>query len=114
MIVGIRTRGRKRHRLVFRGYSWRKACWFEVEQHELHPTKGWRLLRRTRKAVPEHIWNKAPATEERFERMRPAPDRGVIPLSEADMEKARMRHAWYRIKKAREAWRNSLPEENRL
>lgn len=109
MIVGIRTRGRKCYRFVFQGHRWRKACWFEVEEHELRPTKGWHLLRRTRKFVSEHIWNKAPATEERFKRLRPVRPRGPSPARWIDMEKAKMRHAWYRREKALEAYRASLP-----
>lgn len=93
-IVGIRTTGQK----YFAGHRWRRACWFEVIEQELHPTKGWRVIRWTRKAVPEHVWNKAPATEERFERTRPRRDRSPpIRLNETEMERARMRHAWYRV-----------------
>lgn len=37
-----------------------------------------------------------------------------IKLTEKRMEAARMRHAWYRKQKQWEAFRLSLPEENRL
>lgn len=39
--------------------------------------------------------------------------RSPIPLMQPD-EKAKLRHAWYRKQKAWEAFRASLPEENRL
>jgi|SRR5579859_2136056 len=97
--VGIRTIGRKCSQMVFAGHRWRKACWFEVIEDSLHPTKGWQHVRTVRKAVPEHLWNKAPAFEARFERKnrreKPSIGNGWI-----DMERARRRHIHPRSQRA--------------
>lgn len=87
--------------------------------NELHATKGWRTISHHKK---EQIRRDRPSTKEwrlndvtTFKRTRPRRDRSPpIRLNETEMERARMRHAWYRRQKAWEALRASLPERNRL
>lgn len=98
------------------GWKYRVGLLFfiEITRHELHPTKGWRAIGRMRRRVREGDWKNYPAREVTFERTRPRRERPAFEPSPEWLERARMRHKWYRKQKEIEAWRATLPAANRL
>ena len=118
MIVGIKTER-------FITVKWKSGPdygfqAFGIEQRsELHATKGWRRAGERRQLLgwcERRDINRALAsgrsTTFEVNKDRKIRARGVaaIPIT----EKMLMRHAWYRRKKSWDAFRASLPEENRL
>lgn len=112
MIVGIETQVDVTFSYLRRGGKPFRMMLTTI-QRQLHATKGWRQIsRRSEVYYPVDLDRKPTRT---FERTAPDKEReGLKTLSESDMEKARLRHHWYRKKKAWDAFRASLPEENRL
>lgn len=84
----------------------------------LHATKGWRRIKHRRQIIGpckkrDVARARAAGSSTTFDRQHRRMDRAKIhpiPIT----EKMQMRHWWYRKKKAWDAFRASLPEENRL
>lgn len=101
VIVGTRMLGWKRSRRMWIAGAWRLACWFEVEHHELHSTKGWRRVKRFKRPVAEQSpeWRKAPPYQEYFVPARPKPTRDLVQMEFRLPEKSLLKHDWYRRQK---------------
>lgn len=103
MIVGVRMCGWKRSKRAWIAGAWRLACWFEVEHHQLHSTKGWRLVKRFKRPVAKisKEWLNAPNYQEYFvpaRRRRPGPV-NHLQLEHRLPEKSLLKHDWYRRQK---------------
>ena len=91
---------------------------FGIEQRsDLHATKGWRRAGTRRQLIGwcekrDAHRARTRGSSDTFKHIRRPRYRGVaaIPIT----EKMLMRHAWYRKKKAWDAFRASLPQENQL
>jgi hypothetical protein len=105
MIVGFK-------RTIERGPFNRKGvAAVVVTTMELHSTKGWKTGKRKRGTT---TGRGVPRFSEVFMRNPNHPPRDRRCDGIEITEKMLMRHAWYRRKKKWDAFRASLPEENRL
>lgn len=97
-------------------WRWRVVHYIETTRKQLHSTKGWKHISTTRETIPRNDWICRPEVAQSFERYPGdwRPWRDVVQLTPEQMERARMRHPWYRRQKQMEAFRASLPAENRL
>lgn len=88
MIVGRLTLAWKRqNRVLTPGEGWKRVRWFDVEHHELHSTKGWRLVKRFQTEVQDAEWFRSPAYQEIF---RPADGVGGLKLDKGPSEVGRL------------------------
>jgi len=112
MIIGRRMRARKLNtRMLVPGGRWR--YFIEVEHHDLHSTKGWRLAKRFRVGFFRAEWEREPQYQEHFVPAAGWPagrigssdagrwmrNRGVLQMAPHHYETIRKRHIHPRSKR---------------